>query len=153
MKLLCFSILGLFSFKSLVCAEDGEFVLRSAMGSGLYVVENEALCGVSEIGEPINFTLKEGLADAAGVSLESVEFPGFFLRHQSWQAKLHPFPENDQLYALDATFEIIENPDGTVSFRSKNYPNCYLAVTGSMKLFIVRDPFIEARSFYLEDTI
>jgi hypothetical protein len=62
-----------------------------------------------------------------GVSLESVNFPGHYLRHQDFRLKLHPFSD-DPLFKEDATFDMVDGlADSTgVSFRSHNFPDRYL---------------------------
>jgi hypothetical protein len=68
-----------------------------------------------------------GLADAAGVSFESVNYPGRFLRHFNYQVRLDP-NDNSAGFRADATFYRVGGlADATwSSFRSYNFPDRYL---------------------------
>jgi hypothetical protein len=68
-----------------------------------------------------------GLADAAGVSFESVNYPGNFLRHSDYQIRLDP-NDDSVLFRADATFYRVGGlADATwSSFRSYNFPDRYL---------------------------
>jgi hypothetical protein len=50
------------------------------------------------------FWLRPGLAHPRGVSFDSVNYPGYFLRHQGFRIKLHK-RENSDLFKKDATFK------------------------------------------------
>ncbi|MDT0268641.1 glycoside hydrolase family 43 protein [Streptomyces sp. DSM 44915] len=71
--------------------------------------------------------LVAGLADPAGVSFESVNYPGHFLRHQNLDVVLAE-RDGSATFAADATFH--RQPGladaGWASFRSVNYPDHYL---------------------------
>merc|ERR1711998_40664 len=72
-----------------------------------------------------------GLANRRKVSFESVNFPGFFIRHCNFRILVNERDGSD-LFDEDATFEMIlpnqmcENGQGFFSFRSVNYPDRYL---------------------------
>ncbi|HST81820.1 MAG TPA: glycoside hydrolase family 43 protein [Kineosporiaceae bacterium] len=75
--------------------------------------------------------LRPGLADAAGVSFESVNNPGQFLRHAAFNIVLAP-NDNSALFRADATFYRtagLANANWT-SFRSYNFPDRYLRHSG-----------------------
>jgi hypothetical protein len=77
--------------------------------------------------------LRPGLADAAGVSFESVNYPGQFLRHSAFSIALAP-NDNSALFRADATFYRtpgLANANWT-SFRSYNFPDRYLRHSGYM---------------------
>jgi YVTN family beta-propeller protein len=68
------------------------------------------------------FIARDGLADAACVSLELASTPGRWLRHAGYRLQLGT-NDNSALFAADATF-CPENgaSTGSVRLRSKNYP-------------------------------
>ncbi len=72
------------------------------------------------------FTVRTGLADPRCVSFESVDYPGYFLRHQNFQIYLQQ-RDGTALFASDATFCPVTGLTGQhTSFRSVNYPGRYL---------------------------
>ncbi|TKK83875.1 alpha-L-arabinofuranosidase [Herbidospora galbida] len=68
-----------------------------------------------------------GLADSAGVSFESVNRPGSYLRHWDYAMRLDP-NDGSAVFRADATFYRVAGlADGTwSSFRSYNFPTRYL---------------------------
>ena len=81
-----------------------------------------------------SFITRSGLA-GTGVSFESVNFPGYFLRHQNFEIKLHQREESD-LYKKDATFIDERGLAGKGrSFESVNFPGHYLRHC-NFKMFI-----------------
>ncbi|MEH1100887.1 glycoside hydrolase family 43 protein [Micromonospora sp. CPCC 205561] len=75
--------------------------------------------------------LVPGLADAGGVSFESVNRPGNYLRHSGYALRLDP-NDNTATFRADATFHRtagLADPSWT-SFRSHNYPDRYLRHAG-----------------------
>ncbi|MFY1675321.1 AbfB domain-containing protein [Plantactinospora sp. WMMB334] len=77
------------------------------------------------------FVIRSGLADRRCVSLESVNYPGYYLRHQNFRIYLHR-RDGSALFAADATFCAIPGLAGRgVSLRSRNYPSRYLSHSGS----------------------
>jgi hypothetical protein len=88
--------------------------------------------------------LRPGLADAAGVSFESVNSPGRFLRHFDYAIRLDA-NDNTAQFAADATFTRTAGlADGAwTSFRSYNFPDRYLRHAG----YVLRiDPLTSASS-------
>ncbi|MCA2219538.1 AbfB domain-containing protein [Jidongwangia harbinensis] len=76
------------------------------------------------------FVVRGGLADPRCVSLESVNYPRHFLRHQNFTLRLHP-RDRSALYAADATFCPVRTRDGhSLTLRSVNYPDRYLSDAG-----------------------
>jgi hypothetical protein len=75
--------------------------------------------------------LRAGLASAAGVSFESVNYPGRFLRHSGYAIRLDA-NDNTSQFAADATFTRTAGlADGAwTSFRSYNFPDRYLRHSG-----------------------
>ena len=73
------------------------------------------------------FKLVGGRGDPSGVSFESIDLPGWFLRHQGFQLKLSPW-EDTMLFRWDSTFHIVSGLADTtqVSFRSINYPENFI---------------------------
>lgn len=88
--------------------------------------------------------LRAGLADAAGVSFESVNQPGRFLRHFDYAIRLDA-DDNTAQFAADATFTRTAGlaDAAWASFRSYNFPDRYLRHAG----FTLRiDPISSASS-------
>jgi hypothetical protein len=80
------------------------------------------------------FIARPGLA-GQGVSFESVNFPGYFLRHQNFQLKLEKREDSDG-FKKDATFLERAGVGGRgVSFESVNFPGHYLRHC-SFKMFL-----------------
>jgi len=93
--------------------------------SGLYVKDS-------------SFKIVRGL-DGKGISFESVNYPGHFLRRnrKNWNLDLN---SNDQssLFKKDASFMVrkaLDDKAGAVSFESINYPGYYIAHLG-FRVFI-----------------
>jgi hypothetical protein len=97
------------------------------------------------------FNVVQGLANPKYVSFESVQYPGYFLRHQNYQIKLHPFADNDNLYASDATFIPVANPKvpGGWMFQAYAPYELWLSVTRDNALFAVPNPRYEDSTFVL----
>ncbi|MFD6426887.1 glycoside hydrolase family 43 protein, partial [Streptomyces sp. NPDC060198] len=68
-----------------------------------------------------------GLADGSGVSFESVNYPGQFLRHSAYSIVLNT-NDKSATFAADATFYPTAGlgDSSAVSYRSFNYPTRYL---------------------------
>ena len=68
-----------------------------------------------------------GLADSAGVSFESVNFPGRYLRHFNYAIGLDA-NDGTATFRADATFYRTAGlgDSALVSFRSYNFPDRYL---------------------------
>ncbi|MEU6076792.1 glycoside hydrolase family 43 protein [Micromonospora sp. NPDC047074] len=75
--------------------------------------------------------LVPGLADPAGVSFESVNRPGNFLRHSGYAIRLEP-NNNTATFRADATFHRTPGlaDSSWTSFRSHNFPDRYLRHSG-----------------------
>jgi hypothetical protein len=74
------------------------------------------------------FRLRPGLAGASGtVSFESVNFPGYFLRHSGFDFQLAA-NDGTTLFAQDATFRQAAGlaDSGWTSFQSYNHPDRYI---------------------------
>jgi hypothetical protein len=130
---------------------DHSFTLISVSNPGCAIAEVDSLCLVAAQGEvqPLRLKIVQGNGNPKCVSLESEAYPGYFLRHQDSRLKLHPYAENDWVFAGDSTFYLVHNQDGTVSFQSYNFPQQYISVTASKKLYIATDPPLPGRSFIL----
>ncbi|MGW0218602.1 glycoside hydrolase family 43 protein [Micromonospora chokoriensis] len=74
-----------------------------------------------------------GLADSAGVSFESVNRPGNFLRHSGYAIRLEP-NNNTATFRADATFQRTAGlaDSAWTSFRSYNFPDRYLRHSNSL---------------------
>jgi hypothetical protein len=74
-----------------------------------------------------------GLADANGVSFESVNFPGRYLRHSNFSLVVNA-NDNSQVFKADATF--YKTPGfadaSWTSFRSYNFPDRYIRHAGGL---------------------
>ncbi|RCG25069.1 hypothetical protein DQ384_32530 [Sphaerisporangium album] len=68
-----------------------------------------------------------GLADSNGVSFESVNVPGRYLRHYNYALRLDP-NDNTSIFRADATFYRTAGlaDSSWSSFRSYNFPTYYL---------------------------
>nr|QZD57491.1 glycoside hydrolase family 43 protein [Glycomyces sp. TRM65418] len=75
--------------------------------------------------------LRAGLADASGVSFESVNLPGRFLRHSGYAMRLDANDGTSQ-FAADATFHRVAGLADAAwsSFRSHNFPDRHLRHSG-----------------------
>jgi hypothetical protein len=72
------------------------------------------------------FVEAAGLANPSCVSFESVNKPGYYLRHQNFQFHLQPF-DGSSLNAMDATFCPAPGNSGQgTSFQSVNFPGRYI---------------------------
>jgi hypothetical protein len=77
------------------------------------------------------FVVRPGLADQRCLSLEAVNYPGRFVRHQDFRLVLHP-RATTSLYASDATFCARPTGDGArFVLRSVNFPDRFLTVRDS----------------------
>jgi len=156
MRLLLLIAIGTASFLSLrgdpaPIDYTAAYTLTSVANPGWVLTETKGLCHLAPGGSaiPLHLKIVSGLASNKCVSLTSATEEGYVLRHQDSQIKLHPYPENDGLFARDASFYLIRNPDGSVSFRSYNYPKQYITVTAAKELYISTDPELPYRSFFL----
>jgi hypothetical protein len=72
-----------------------------------------------------------GLADAAGVSFESVNLPGRFLRHYAYAIRLDA-NDGTAAFRADATFHRTAGLADAAwsSFRSHNFPDRYIRHSG-----------------------
>ncbi|MBB4908383.1 glycoside hydrolase family 43 protein [Actinophytocola algeriensis] len=88
--------------------------------------------------------LVPGLADSSGVSFESVNYPGEYLRHHNLAIQLAA-NDGTAAFRADATFHRTAGlaDSGWSSFRSHNYPTYYLRHAG----FVLRiDPLSSSSS-------
>src|SRR5881397_1998677 len=70
--------------------------------------------------------VRAGLADGAGFSFESMNYPGCYLRHQHGAVYHHQNDDSEQ-FAADATFTASSGRNGRgFSLASFNYPDHYL---------------------------
>lgn len=92
------------------------------------------------------FVLRRGLADERCVSLESVNFPGRFMRHQNFVLLLQPL-ESSRLFAADATFcPRAVGTEADFLLRSVNFPDRYLTSDGR-RMLLSPVPAGSAQSF------
>ncbi|HEX2907807.1 MAG TPA: family 43 glycosylhydrolase [Phototrophicaceae bacterium] len=73
------------------------------------------------------FVIVPGLADVEAISIESVNFPGFYIRHQNNALRLMG-DDGSASYKADATWTIQPGlaDDTWISFESYNQPNYYI---------------------------
>ena len=79
------------------------------------------------------FRLVPGLAGGNTVSLESTNFPGYYLRHSNWEVWVEK-NDGSSTYRADASFAQragLSNSAG-VSFEAINYPGQYLRHSGGL---------------------
>jgi hypothetical protein len=110
--------------------------------SGLGFIDNNHRCNgdcnPATFREDTTFSVVPGLAGGTSISLESVNYPGQFLRHQNGRIKLAA-DDGSPLFKLDASFERVPGLAGRESsLRSVNYPDAYIRHC-SAKLFIDRN--------------
>jgi hypothetical protein len=75
--------------------------------------------------------IRPGLADNNGVSVESAEFPGYYLRHKNWEIWLERSDGSD-VFKKDATWTQKSGLYGCgISFESYNYPGKYIRNSNS----------------------
>ncbi|NEC88046.1 glycoside hydrolase family 43 protein [Streptomyces sp. SID12501] len=77
--------------------------------------------------EDAQFRLRTGLAGSGTVSFESVNYPGYFLRHSAYDFQL-AYNDGTAAFAEDATFRQVAGlADATwSSFQSYNHPDRYI---------------------------
>jgi hypothetical protein len=108
---------------------------------GPYYIRHRSYRGeVTPVATPLDrqdatFRMVPGLADGDWVSLESVNYPGHYLRHQNLEFHLHQ-ASDDQLFKEDATFRIVPGMAGAdfVTLESYNHPGHYIYWTDDWKL-------------------
>ena len=81
------------------------------------------------------FAVRTGLASAGCVSFESVNYPGYFLRHRDFLLRLDR-RDRSNLFAQDATFCPVSTRGGTaLHLRAVNFPDRALSAgSGSVRL-------------------
>jgi hypothetical protein len=78
-------------------------------------------------GPDAQFRLRPGLAGSGTVSIESVNFPGYFLRHFAFDFQL-AYNDGTTQFAAEATFRQVAGlaDSSWSSFQSYNYPDRYI---------------------------
>ncbi|WP_223165272.1 glycoside hydrolase family 43 protein [Lentzea indica] len=73
------------------------------------------------------FRIMPGLADSGAVSFQSVNFPGYYLRHQNFDFVLAPY-DGSATFQADATFRRVAGlaSSSWSSFQSYNFPDRYI---------------------------
>ncbi|QYR19243.1 glycoside hydrolase family 43 protein [Paenibacillus sp. sptzw28] len=74
------------------------------------------------------FRIVPGLASSSGISFESVNFPGYYLRHKNYVLVLEK-PDGTSTFNSDATFKRVAglaSSSGWVSYQSYNFPSRYI---------------------------
>ncbi len=97
-----------------------------------YIVSQNGIGKITETKTPQEktaalFRMTFGLADGTCISLESVEKPGYFLRHSNFALRLDRY-QNTILFKKDATFKPLTGlaDKMCLSFMSTNFPNYYI---------------------------
>ena len=126
-------------------------VLQSNSGLSLGLKDFLAYLLPASGGGQEKFNIVQGLADPKCVSFESVQYPGYFLRHQNFQVKLHPYPPHDRLFTLDATFVPMANPQvqGGWMFRTYNNQELWISCVHDNAVFVAANPRPENSTFIL----
>lgn len=136
--------------------------LRVGADSDRYLRHQNFLVYVTPVTSPLDghdasFRIIQGLGGQC-ISLESINYPGHFLRHQEFRLKLAPY-EDSQQFRQDATFcKGTGLADGlAASYISLNYPSYYLRIeNGELWLRQYEDSdafrrdatFVEVEPFY-----
>jgi len=60
------------------------------------------------------------------VSIQSTQYPGFFLRHSNFQIWMEQNPGGDEQFNSDSSFQIIPQGNGAIAFQSYNYPDQFI---------------------------
>jgi Alpha-L-arabinofuranosidase B (ABFB) domain/F5/8 type C domain len=118
--------LPLNSYRSLQVTTPGltDRYVRHAGGLGYTEVVNSA--SAAGLKQDSTFKIVRGLADANCYSLESLNFPGHYLRHLNSRVRKDA-RDNTPGFDPDATWCARTGRSGTgVSFESKNFPGSYL---------------------------
>jgi hypothetical protein len=138
----------------LIPAAGSRIGLITAGDAGLRVRHRNFQLRVDRIGSgssaleraDATFVVRAGLADGRCLSLEAVNFPGRFVRHQNFALFLHP-REASGSFAADATF--CARPVGSAGefvLRAVNYPDRHLTVRDA-SLRLSRVPIGDAQRF------
>jgi len=59
------------------------------------------------------------------ISFESVNYPGYYLRHAGYTCQLNK-KDGSTLFNKDASFNQIQTPDGSIKLQSVNFPTYLL---------------------------
>ncbi len=123
----------------LIPAAGSRISLVTAGGSGLRVRHQNFQLRLDRIDprspaldrSDATFIVRSGLAGKSCVSLEAVNYPGRFIRHQNFSLVLHPRQASGQ-FAADATFcaQPVDS-GGVFVLRAVNFPDRYLTVRNS----------------------
>ena len=127
----------------------------------IFLQANPSLCvdfkdflgyAVPYTGQPSQrFKIELGLASDKGYSFESVQYPGYFIRHQNTQIKLHPYPPHDALFASDATFLILPRPDNQPGFLIRAFAlDLLLTLTRDTALYALPNSKYEDAAFFIK---
>ena len=134
---------------------EGIVRLRSSNYPGhLWNADDKQNVCISSRGEGTAFRVVRGLKDNSGVSLESLDEPGHYLRHSSYMLRLGRNDGRD-LFLKDATFFVEQALDGSggVSLVSYNFPNYYISHRSyKLKIAIATDSTLHRKdaSFNIE---
>jgi hypothetical protein len=96
---------------------------------GYFIHHNKSFLGEIASDKRDVFKVVHGLADKRYISLESMKYPLYFLKHQGFRLKLHMYKSvNDRLFKKDASFKVVPGlaDNRHISFESLNYPGYFL---------------------------
>jgi hypothetical protein len=80
---------------------------------------------------------RTGLDGTPGsISFESVNFPGYYLRHAGYTCQLNK-KDGSNLFNLDASFNQITTPEDSIKLQSVNFPD-YLLTHDNQRVRISR---------------
>lgn len=107
---------------------------RSVNNPSMYLLTKDKVGGISSTLSPnrkeATFKIVPGLTGEPNtVSIESVDKPGYFLRHEQFQVFSHPMPGPGGIegFKKDATFKIVPGMSGKGnSYESVNFPGNYI---------------------------
>ncbi len=110
----------------------GQVILRAHNYPTRYILAVESAAKIAELRSyqdknAARLRMTFGQSDGTCVSLESVDRPGFFLRHRDFVVRMEKYQDND-LFRKDSTFKPRPGLADRMclSFESVNYPNHYI---------------------------
>ncbi|MEM7368452.1 MAG: AbfB domain-containing protein [Bacteroidota bacterium] len=108
---------------------DFAFYPSGYAGYYLYANKNQQQSLQKGKGGNNDFRVVAGLDGGSTVSFESVQYPGYYLRHEGFQMKLHPKSGGNATFSKDASFQLVPglaDAQKTSSFQAVNFPGHYI---------------------------
>ncbi|CAJ0858381.1 2984_t:CDS:2 [Entrophospora sp. SA101] len=112
--------------------------LESSNNDGYYISHQNYLGLIRQVDPSLVpdfiFTIVPGLS-GSGISFQSTNYPGQYLRHQDYRIKLSGGDGSD-LFKQDASFVVVPGDNGGIRFQSVNYPNYFIRHRANNELWI-----------------